>query len=129
MAVGVRFPFQETNEGGVFRYTKSSDEAIRTNLISLLTTKKQQRVMNNNLYSPLYEQIFEEWDEISQDILDEKLKAVISKYITEITVEDIKYTFDETNYTLTVKVIYSIDYLQGVQSSVEVGVALQPNTL
>lgn len=129
MAIGVRFPFQETNEGGVFRYTKSSDEAIRTNLISLLTTKKQQRVMNNNLYSPLYEQIFEEWDEISQDILDEKLKAVISKYITEITVEDIKYTFNETTYTLTVKVIYSIDYLQGVQSSVEVGVALQPNTL
>jgi hypothetical protein len=129
MAIGVRFPFQETNEGGVFRYTKSSDEAIRTNLISLLTTKKKQRVMNNNLYSPLYEQIFEEWDEISQDILDEKLKDVISKYITEITVEDIKYTFDETNYTLTVKVIYSIDYLQGVQSSVEVGVALQPNNL
>jgi hypothetical protein len=129
MAIGVRFPFQETNEGGVFRYTKSSDEAIRTNLISLLTTKKQQRVMNNNLYSPLYEQVFEEWDEISQDILDEKLKAVISKYITEITVEDIKYTFDETTYTLTVKVVYSIDYLQGVQSSVEVGVALQPNTL
>ena len=129
MAIGVRFPFQETNEGGVFRYTKSSDEAIRTNLISLLTTKKQQRVMNNNLYSPLYEQVFEEWDEISQDILDEKLKAVISKYITEITVEDIKYTFDETTYTLTVKVVYSIDYLQGVQSSVEVGVALQQNVL
>jgi hypothetical protein len=129
MAIGVRFPFQETNEGGVFRYTKSSDETIRTNLISLLTTKKQQRVMNNNLYSPLYEQVFEEWDEISQDILDEKLKAVISKYITEITVEDIKYTFDETTYTLTVKVVYSIDYLQGVQSSVEVGVALQQNTL
>ena len=129
MAIGVRFPFQETNEGGVFRYTNSSDEAIRTNLISLLTTKKQQRVMNNNLYSPLYEQIFEEWDEISQDILDEKLKAVISRYITEITVEDIKYTFDETNYTLSVKVIYSIDYLPGVQSSVEVGVSLQQNTL
>jgi hypothetical protein len=129
MAIGVRFPFQETNEGGVFRYTKSSDEAIRTNLISLLTTKKKQRVMNNNLYSPLYDQIFEEWDEISQDILDEKLKDVISKYITEITVEDIKYTFDETNYTLSVKVIYSIDYLPGVQSSVEVGVALQQNTL
>lgn len=129
MAIGVRFPFQETNEGGVFRYTKSSDEAIRTNLISLLTTKKKQRVMNNNLYSPLYDQIFEEWDEISQDILDEKLKDVISKYITEITVEDIKYTFDETNYTLSVKVIYSIDYLPGVRSSVEVGVSLQQNTL
>lgn len=129
MAVGVRFPFQETSEGGVFRYTKSSEEAIRTNLISLLTTKKKQRVMNNNLYSPLYEQLFEQWDEIAQDTLDVKLNEVINKYITEITVVDIKYTFDETTYVLTVKVIYSIVYLPGVQSSVEVGVAMQPNVL
>ncbi len=129
MSIGVRFPFQETSEGGVFRYTKSSEEAIRTNLISLLTTKKKQRVMNNNLYSPLYEQIFEQWDDIAQDVLDEKLKDVISRYIKEIVVEGIVYTFDETTYILTVKVIYSIDYLPGVQSSVEVGVALQENTL
>ena len=106
MAIGVRFPFQETNEGGVFRYTKSSEEAIRTNLISLLTTKKKQRVMNNNLFSPLYDQIFEQWDEISEDILDEKLKDVISRYIKEVTVENIVYTFDETTYILTVKVIF-----------------------
>lgn len=129
MAVGVRFPFQETNEGGVFRYTKSSEEAIRTNLISLLTTKKKQRVMNNNLYSPLYEQIFEQWDEVAQDTLDGKLNEIINKYIPEITIVDIKYTFDETTYVLTVKVIYSIDYLPGTQSSVEVGVAMQQNVL
>lgn len=129
MAVGVRFPFQETTDGGVFRYTKSSEEAIRTNLISLLTTKKKQRVMNNNLYSPLYDQIFEQWDDIAQDSLDGKLKDVIAAYIPEVTVLDIKYTFDETTYVLTVKVIYSINYLQGITSSVEVGVALQPNTL
>lgn len=129
MAVGVRFPFQETTDGGVFRYTKSSEEAIRTNLISLLTTKKKQRVMNNNLYSPLYDQIFEQWDDIAQDSLDGKLKDVIAAYIPEVTVLDIKYTFDETTYVLTVKVIYSINYLQGITNSVEVGVALQPNTL
>jgi len=129
MAVGVRFPFQETSEGGVFRYTKSSEEAIRTNLISLLTTKKKQRVMNNNLYSPLYEQIFEQWDEIAQDTLDGKLNDIINKYIPEVTVIDIKYTFDETTYVLTVKVIYSIVYLPGIQNSVEVGVAMQQNVI
>ena len=129
MAIGVRFPFQETTDGGVFRYTKSSEEAIRTNLISLLTTKKKQRVMNNNLYSPLYDQIFEQWDDIAQDSLDSKLKEVISVYVPEVSVLDINYTFDETTYVLTVKVIYSINYLQGVTNSVEVGVALQPNTL
>jgi len=129
MAVGVRFPFQETTDGGVFRYTKSSEEAIRTNLISLLTTKKKQRVMNNNLYSPLYDQIFEQWDDIAQDSLDGKLKDVIAAYIPEVTVVDIQYNFDETSYVLTVKVVYSINYLQGITGTVEVGVALQPNTL
>lgn len=129
MAIGVRFPFQETSEGGVFRYTKSSEEAIRTNLISLLTTKRKQRVMNNNLYSPLYDQIFEQWDEIAQDSLDSKLREVISRYIPEITVTDIQYTFDETTYVLSVKIIYSINYLQGVTDSVEVGVTLQDNAL
>lgn len=129
MAVGVRFPFQETTDGGVFRYTKSSEEAIRTNLISLLTTKKKQRVMHNNLYSPLYDQIFEQWDDIAQDSLDGKLKDVIAAYIPEVTVVDIQYNFDETSYVLTVKVVYSINYLQGITGTVEVGVALQPNTL
>ena len=129
MAVGVRFPFQETNEGGVFRYTKSSEEAIRTNLISLLTTKKKQRVMNNNLYSPLYDQVFEQWDDIAEDTLDTKLNDIINRYIPEITVLDISYVFDEMNYILTVKVVYSINYLPGTQSSVEVGVAVQPNVL
>lgn len=129
MAVGVRFPFQETSEGGVFRYTKSSEEAIRTNLISLLTTKKKQRVMNNNLYSPLYDQVFEQWDDIAEDTLDTKLNDIINRYIPEITVLDISYVFDEINYILTVKVVYSINYLPGTQSSVEVGVAVQPNVL
>lgn len=129
MSIGVRFPFQETNEGGVFRFTKSTEEAIRTNLISLLTTKRRQRVMNNGLYSPLYDQIFEQWDEIAQDSLDSKLKEVISVYIPEITVDNIEYTFDETTYVLTVKIIYGVDYLNGFQDSVEVGVATQENIL
>lgn len=129
MSIGVRFPFQETTEGGLFRYTKSSEEAIRTNLISLLTTRRKQRVMNNNLYSPLYDQIFEQWDEIAEDSLDTKLREVIATYIPEITVSSIQYTFDETTYVLSVKVVYSINYLQGVTGSVEVGVTLQENAL
>lgn len=127
MAIGVRFPFQDSTEGGMFRYTKTSEENIRTNLISLLTTKKQHRVMNNNLYSPLYDYVFEQWDDISKDELDSKLKKVIDRYIPEVTVVDIVYTFDELTNVLNVNVVYGIDYLPGLSYSVEVGVVMEEN--
>lgn len=129
MAIGIRFPFQETFEGGVFRYTKTTPEAIRTNLISLLTTRKKQRVMNNNLYSPLYEQIFEVWDPIAEDSLRTNIFEKIKVYIPEISVDNIVFTFDETSYVLTVKIVYSIVTLGTTQDSVEIDIALQQNAV
>lgn len=126
MAIGIRFPFQETFEGGVFRYTKTTPEAIRTNLISLLTLKKRQRVMNNGLYSPLYDQIFELWDSISEDKLNTELSEKIRTYIPEITLQELIFTFDETTYVLTTKVVYSINNISDTQDSVEVDISLQP---
>lgn len=127
MSIGIRFPFQESFEGGVFRYTKTTPEAIRTNLISLLTTKRKQRVMNNNLYSPLYDQIFEVWDEISEDKLKTELTSKINTYIPEITLEDLIFTFDEFNNVLTVKVVYGINAIGGTPDSVEIDVNVAQN--
>jgi phage baseplate assembly protein W len=127
MSIGIRFPFQESFEGGVFRYTKTTPEAIRTNLISLLTTKKKQRVMNNNLYSPLYDQIFEVWDEIAEDKLKTDLTSKINTYIPEITLEDLVFTFDEFNNVLTVKVVYGINTLGGTPDSVEIDINVAQN--
>lgn len=125
MAIGIRFPFQETFDGGVFRYTKTTPEAIRTNLVSLLTTKKKQRVMNNNLFSPLYDQIFEVWDEISEDSLRSALTEKIKIYIPEVSVRNILFTFNESTYVLTVKVVYEIVTLGSVQDSLEIDVSIQ----
>lgn len=129
MAIGIRFPFQETFEGGVFRYTKTTPEAIRTNLISLLTTKRRQRVMNNGFYSPLYDQLFETWDAIAEDILKTAVSEKIKTYIPEVELQGLVFTFDETTYVLTVKVIYSIVAFNGVQDAVEIDVALQQNAV
>jgi hypothetical protein len=41
--VNIRFPFREDNTGGVFETTKTTDSAIRSDLISLLTTRRGQR--------------------------------------------------------------------------------------
>ena len=89
MAIGIRFPFQESFEGGVFRYTRTTPEKVRTNLIALLTLKRKQRPMRNNMYSPLYDIIFEPWDDISEDKLRTALLDKLEQFMPEITVEDI----------------------------------------
>ncbi len=125
MAISIKFPFQESFEGGVFRYNITTPEKVRTNLISLLTTKKRQRPMNRDLYSPLFDVIFEPWDEITSDRLREDLQNKINKYIPEISVEDIIFTFDEYTNILTTKIVYSLVELSGAEDFVEIDIQTQ----
>lgn len=125
MAIGLKFPFEESFEGGVYRYTRTTPEKIRTNLISLLTLKRKQRPMHNNLYSPLWDFVFEPWDEISADRLKTQLLDKISTFINEVTVEDVIFTFDEQTNVLTTKIVYSIVELAGATDYVEIDVVIQ----
>ncbi len=125
MAISIKFPFQESFDGGVYRYTKTTPEKVRTNLIALLTMKRRQRPMRNNIYSPLWDFIFEPWDEISADKLKTALLDKISSLIPEITTEDIIFTFDESTYILTTKVVYSIVELAGMTDFIEIDVQMQ----
>ncbi len=80
--------------------------------------------MNNNLYSPLWDYVFEPWDEISADKLKSELLEKIATYIPEVTTEDVVFSFDESTNTLTTKIIYSIVELAGATDFVEIDVAI-----
>jgi len=126
MAISIKFPFQESFEGGVYKFNRTTPEKVRTNLIALLTMKRRQRPMHNNLYSPLYDILFEPWDEISADKLKTEILNKISAFIPEITTEDIIFTFDESTSVLTTKIVYSIIELAGATDFVEIDVTIQP---
>lgn len=118
MSISIRFPFQDSFEGGMFRSTKTTAETVRSNLIALLTLKKRQRPMDINLYSPLYDYIMEPWDEISSSELKSALIIKIQTYIPEINVQDIVFTFDEATLVLTTKIIYEIPDLGDMQDEI-----------
>lgn len=125
MAIGIKFPFQESFDGGVFRYTRTTPEKVRTNLIALLTSKRRQRPMHNNLYSPFWDFIFEPWDEISADRLKTALLDKIATFMPEIITQDIIFTFDEETSVLTTKVVYSLVELAGATDFVEIDITIQ----
>jgi len=122
MAIGIRLPFTQTPEGGMFGSTKTSAEAVRTNLISLLTTKRGQRVMNNRLFSPLYDYLFGQWDIRAEAELDKDLRDKIQEFLPEVVVDNIYYNFEEGTNTLTVKLAYSIPNLGGLRDQVSISI-------
>jgi len=81
--------------------------------------------MNRDLYSPLFDVIFEPWDEITSDRLREDLQNKINKYIPEISVEDMIFTFDEYTNILTTKIVYSLVELSGAEDFVEIDIQTQ----
>jgi len=128
MSISIKFPFKETQQGGVFMSNNTTLEAIQTNLIALLTMKRRHRVMRNNLYSPLWDYIFEPWDDISSERLKIDLIEKINEYIPQVSVVDIKFTFTEEENLLEVKIIYKVNDLGGITDDVSVVIPVEPDS-
>lgn len=128
MSISIKFPFKETQQGGVFMPNNTTLEAIQTNLIALLTMKRRHRVMRNNLYSPLWDYIFEPWDDISSARLKTDLIEKISEYLPQVSVVDIKFNFTEQTNLLEVKVIYKVDELGGITDDVNLVIPVEPGS-
>lgn len=128
MPISIKFPFKETQQGGVFLANNTTLEAIQTNLIALLTMKRRHRVMNNNLYSPLWDYVFEPWDDISSATLKTELIEKINEYIPQVDVVDVQFTFTEETNLLEVKVIYKVKELGNITDDVSVSIPVEPGT-
>ncbi len=125
MPINIQFPFSETNEGGVFGTNKTTQKAIRDNLLAFLTLRKGQRPMNNNLFSPLFDFIFQQFDDISEDELREALTEKLSIYFPEITLLEVRMEFKEENNLIKITLIYSINDLGGVNDNVTVNIPVE----
>jgi len=126
MPISIKFPFKETQQGGVFMSNNTTLEAIQTNLIALLTMKRRNRVMHNNLFSPLWDYIFEPWDDMSSANLKTELIQKINEYIPQVEVSEVLFNFDEVNNLLEVKIVYKVNELGSVVDSVSVSIPVEP---
>ena len=126
--VGIRFPFERTTDGGVFQVNNTTGQAIKSNLISLLTTKRGHRVMRGDLFSPLYDYIMEPWDEVSEVMLKDELTKTIVKFFPEdLEIKQIITELQSDGNTLYVEIVYSLLQLGSAQDEVKVYVPLGEN--
>ncbi len=118
MAIGLYFPFKDTDIGGVIKPTQTTRESTKSNLIAFLTLRKGQRPMHNDLYSPLYDFIFEPLDAIAEKEIIEAVDAKLKKYFPEIELKDIVLTPNEEENALEVEIVYSIPSFGSLSDSV-----------
>lgn len=122
MPIGLSFPFKEIPLGGVFDSTATSQEAVKANLLHLLTTKRGQRVMRSEFYSPLFDYIHEPFDEITSNRMKEDLEDKILDFVPEITLKDIDLVFYEAENRLEVKLVYEISELGRALDELELNI-------
>lgn len=127
MSISIKFPFKETRQGGIFYPTTTTLESVQTNLMSLLTTKRGHRVMRNNFYSPLWDYIFELWDDISSETLKSELIEKISEYIPQVEVSEILFNFIDADNILEVEIKYKVSDLGDIKDSISISIPVEPS--
>lgn len=118
-SIGIRFPFRNTYDGGVFEVSKTSEVAYQSDLISLLTTRRGQRVMRSDFYSPAYDYLMEPLDDITEQELKRDIEAKVRAFIPQIQIKKIKFIQDTENNTLTLKIIYIIKEYFSIEKTLD----------
>ena len=120
--INIKLPFENTQDGGVFALNITTENALRDDLVSLLTTKRGQRVMRNNLFSPIFDYIGEPLDGITQERLDHDIREKVSEFIPQIEIKNIKFTPNPEENLLGIKIIFAISELFGSEQIVELNI-------
>ena len=124
-SINIRFPFKETYAGGVFDTSKTSEVAYQSDLISLLTTRRGQRVMRSTLFSPIYDYLMEPLDDISIQELKRDIEEKVRKFIPQVEIKKVVTTPDYTNNALTIKLVYIIKDYFNVEKTLDLVFPMQ----
>ena len=120
--INIKFPFEETQDGGVFALNTTTENALRDDLIALLTLKRGQRPMRNSMFSPIYDFIEEPLDEITQRRLDTEIRKKVGEFIPQIEIRQIKFTPKPDENLLGISIRFKIIELFGAEQVVELNI-------
>jgi phage baseplate assembly protein W len=86
-AIGITLPLQIGNTA--FNQSFTTSDQIKTNIKSLLLTKRYERIMQPNLGSGLQELLFEQNTEDLPDRIEERINQSLSNWLPFVTIDTI----------------------------------------
>jgi phage baseplate assembly protein W len=116
--INIKFPFKDSQKGGVFDVNVVTENALKDNLISLLTTRRGQRVMRANLFSPIYDYIMEPIDGTTKKQLRLAVEEKVEEFLPEIIIKDIIINENEEQNLLIIKIVFTTSFSYGASDSI-----------
>lgn len=105
--LNVEFPFKNTILTGVFSTTNRTIDMYKSDLYSLLLTKRGERMMIPTFGSPIYEFMFENLSDDIIGLLETEIRQVVALWIPEILIKEVSVTNDGAN-TFSIVIHFSL---------------------
>ena len=105
--VGVKFPLEYNRVDGFFPQSKTVREQSKSNLRNLLLTSPGERVMQPTFGSNLKAILFDSFDEITSDNIEEAIREAVNRQLPYITINDVIVVQDSQAEN---RILVSVDY-------------------
>lgn len=111
--INIKFPFKIPNDGFFLETTKTSYDAVRSDLIHLILTQRGQRLYLPSFGTNLYKFIFEPSDSLTVSQIRREIEDSVSKFLPNLQIKDVLIEYPEDH-----KAVVTIDYLVNEDSLV-----------
>lgn len=102
--INIRFPLRDdTQKNKAFQMTTVTKEALTSNLLLLLLTRKGERYYEPNYGTNLLQFIFEPKDNLTISEINAELKETVRTFIPEVTISNIQFFQDVDDTGETIK--------------------------
>lgn len=107
--INIRYPFQDSSKGYFLELNSEDAQAIKSDLLHLILTRKGQRLYNPNFGTDLIKFIFEPEDGMTEGNIKEEITSVVKLYLPKLQIDDISIEQStESEYAVVVTLKYTI---------------------
>jgi len=107
--INITYPFKNSPNGFFLNLNSTDADAIKSDLMHLLLTRKGQRLYNPDFGTNLMKYIFEPEDNMSFEALKDEVTNTIKKYLPKLSIKSITVTQSEdSEYAAVIRLDYVI---------------------
>ena len=107
--ININYPFKNSDEGFFLDLTSNDADAIKSDLLHLILTRKGQRYYNPQFGTDLLKFIFEPNDSLTLSLIKEEITNVVKRYLPKLNLTKIEVLqSEESEYAAVVTIDYEI---------------------
>lgn len=107
--INIRFPFRDSTKGHFIEMTNTTKDAIKSDLMHLLLTRKGERFYNPDFGTNLLKYIFEPNDTITQGEIKEDINNDVKRFLPSLTIDDISFSNTEIEEHIKCTIKFTIN--------------------